>query len=177
MLTLGPDPPRRAGGLVRRFARVVEEDGGMTRVLRLLLLAALALMPACGAGSSSPSPSARSPVAVETPDPAGRPPSPVTIRIVSPIPGDVVHGTTLRVAVALTGGTVVQATTTRIRPDQGHVHLYLDNTLVYMNYTLEQDVPVHLGENGSIRAEFVAADHFPFNPRVTTPDVFFSVKA
>ena len=45
-----------------------------------------------------------------------------------------------------------------------------------MNYTLEQDVAVHVGENGSLRAEFVAADHFPFNPRVTTTDQFFTVQ-
>ena len=67
------------------------------------------------------------------------------------------------------------ATTTAIRPDEGHVHLYVDNALVSMNYTLTQDLPVHPGTY-VIRVEFVAADHAPFSPRVISPDVFFTVK-
>ena len=46
---------------------------------------------------------------------------------------------------SLTGATIVPATTTNIQPDQGHVHLYVDNVLVSMNYGLEQDLPVHPG--------------------------------
>jgi len=69
----------------------------------------------------------------------------------------------------------VPATTTNVRPDQGHVHLYVDNNLVSMNYGLEQDIAVHPGTY-VVKAEFVAADHVPFSPRVWSPEVFFTVK-
>ena len=50
---------------------------------------------------------------------------------------------------------IVSATTTNIQPDQGHVHLYVDNVLVSMNYGLEQDLPVSPGTY-VLKAEFVA---------------------
>jgi hypothetical protein len=54
--------------------------------------------------------------------------------------------------------TIVVATTTDIRPDQGHIDLSVDNHLVSMNYG------------------FVASDHVPFDPRVVTPDVVSTVQ-
>ena len=74
----------------------------------------------------------------------------------------------------LTGGTIVPQTTTAIRPDEGHVHLYVNNVLVSMNYGLEQDLPVQPGST-VLKAEFVAADHAPFSPRVWSPEVVFTV--
>ena len=75
----------------------------------------------------------------------------------------------MNVVLNLTGGTIVQATTTSIAPDTGHVHLLLDGALVSMTYGTEQvidlsDVPAgpHV-----LTAEFVAADHLPFAPPVT----------
>ncbi len=44
-----------------------------------------------------------------------------------------------------------------------------------MNYGLEQDLPVTTG-TWVLKAEFVAADHAPFNPRVWSTEVFFTVK-
>ena len=76
---------------------------------------------------------------------------------------------------SLTGATITPATTTAISPNTGHVHLYVDNVLVSMNYGLEQDLPVHPGTY-LLKAEFVAADHAPFNPRVWSNDVVFTVK-
>ncbi len=84
-------------------------------------------------------------------------------------------GSSVHVVISLTGATITNVVTTNIRPDQGHVHLYVDNTLVSMNYSLEQDLPVHAGTY-LLKAEFVAADHFPFNPRVVSPEVLFTVK-
>ena len=84
-------------------------------------------------------------------------------------------GTTVHVVISLTGAQIVSATTTNIQPDQGHVHLYVDNVLVSMNYGLEQDLPVSPGTY-VLKAEFVASDHAPFNPRVWSPEVFFTVK-
>jgi hypothetical protein len=116
-----------------------------------------------GAGASSSSAS------------GGRPSSPAVVAIISPKAGQSVTGKTVHVVISLTGAQIVSATTTNIRPDQGHVHLYVDNALVSMNYGLEQDLPVSPGTY-VLKAEFVAADHAPFDPRVISPDVFFTVK-
>jgi hypothetical protein len=104
-----------------------------------------------------------------------RPSSPAKVEVVQPAPGATVTGTTIHVALKLTGARLVSATTTAIRPDEGHVHLYVDNQLVSMNYGLEQDLPVHPG-TFVMKAEFVAADHAPFNPRVYSPEIFFTVR-
>ena len=104
-----------------------------------------------------------------------RPSSPAVVSIIQPPSGAEITGSTVHVVLSLTGATIVSQTTTDIRPDQGHVHLYVDNVLVSMNYGLEQDLPVHSGTY-VLKAEFVAADHAPFNPRVWSPEVLFTVK-
>jgi hypothetical protein len=104
-----------------------------------------------------------------------RPSSPAKITIVSPKAGESVQGATVHVVLSLTGAKIVKQTTTNIRPDEGHVHLYVDNVLVSMNYGLEQDLPVHPGTY-VLKAEFVAADHAPFNPRVWSEQTIFTVK-
>jgi hypothetical protein len=140
----------------------------MRRIPALVtLIALLSVTAACGGGSGggggTPSPS------------AARPPSPAVVRILQPAAGSTLTGTTVHVVIAVEGATIVQQTTTDIHPDQGHVHLFLDGSLIYMNYTLQQDVPVHPG-NYELHAEFVASDHFPFNPRVLSTQVLFTVK-
>jgi len=119
--------------------------------------------PAISAGPSAPAAS------------GNRPSSPAVLTIVQPMSDESVTGTSVHVVLSLTGAQIVSATTTNIRPDQGHVHLYVDNVLVSMNYGLEQDLPVHPGTY-VLKAEFVAADHAPFDPRVWSPEVFFTVK-
>lgn len=112
-----------------------------------------------------------------------RPSSPAVVMVVQPTAGAAITptpcpsapGSCVHIKLSLTGATIVSATSTDIRPDQGHVHLYVDNVLVSMNYGLEQDLPVHSGTY-VLNAEFVAADHAPFNPRVRSPDVLFTVK-
>ena len=122
-----------------------------------------ASVPAISAGPSAPAAS------------GNRPSSPAVVTIVQPMSDESVTGTSVHVVLSLTGAQIVSATTTNIQPDQGHVHLYVDNVLVSMNYGLEQDLPVHPGTY-VLKAEFVAADHAPFNPRVWSPEVFFTVK-
>ncbi|MGH7687447.1 MAG: hypothetical protein ACREN2_11615 [Candidatus Dormibacteria bacterium] len=97
------------------------------------------------------------------------------ITLVSPVSGQVVQGSTLHVAVSITGGTITPVYSTHISPTVGHVHLYLNNQLIYMSYTLQQDLQVTPGAEYSMYAEWVASDHFPFSPRVVTAKVFFSV--
>jgi hypothetical protein len=144
--------------------------GRRQRRLPASLVAGLAslVLAACGPGSApSPSPAAASL--------AARPSSPATVQILQPTSGATVTGSTVHVVLKLTGAQIVSQTTTAIQPDQGHVHLYVDNVLVSMNYGLEQDIPVHPGTY-VLKAEFVAADHAPFDPRVFSQQVFFTVK-
>ena len=97
------------------------------------------------------------------------------ITLVSPTSGEVVHGSSVHVVVAITGGTVTPVYSTHISPTIGHVHLYLNSQLVYMSYTLQQDLPVNPGAEYAMYAEWVASDHFPFSPRDVTTKVYFSV--
>jgi hypothetical protein len=138
---------------------------------------------ACSAGgpaSADPglvsAPPGASGTSIVAPTPSGsRPASPAVIAITSPAQGALVEGATAHIVVSLKGAEIVAATSTNVRPDRGHVHLYVDNVLVSMNYGLEQDLPVRPGTY-VLKAEFVAADHAPFNPRVWSDEVLFTVK-
>jgi hypothetical protein len=149
----------------------------------LALIAACALAFAgCGSGSSGATTSAASgsspaatAVASGSTTNVTRPASTGTLTIVSPTPNEAVTGPNVHVVIGLEGATIVSATTTDIRPDQGHIHLYVDNNLVSMNYGTTQDLPAAPGTH-ILHAEFVASDHVPFNPRVVTPNVIFTVK-
>lgn len=151
----------------------------MRRPLLVLLIAVLGLT-ACGAATASGGPSSSATAApTPYPTPSGglghRPSTPVKITLVAPTNREVVHGTTLVVRVSITGGVVTTVTTGAITPTRGHVHLYLNNQLIYMSYTLSQPITVKPGLEYSMYAEFVALDHFPFAPRDVTPTVFFTV--
>jgi hypothetical protein len=103
-----------------------------------------------------------------------RPSSPATVEIVAPGDSTTVSGDSVHVVLRLTGASIVPETTTDLRPDEGHVHLYVNNQLVSMNYGLEQDIPVQPGTL-VLKAEFVAADHAPFSPRVWSDETVFTV--
>ena len=158
------------------MARLVQRPRALALLPALLVLAVL--VAACGnAGSGVPAtPGPTTSAASSAGASLGpRPSSPATVAIVQPAGGAQITCTTVHVVLSLTGATIVSQTTTNIRPDPGHVHLYVDNVLVSMNYGLEQDVPVHPGTY-VLKAEFVAADHAPFSPRVWSPEGFFTVK-
>jgi hypothetical protein len=129
---------------------------------------------ATGVDAASPSP-APSAIASGSTTNVTRPSSSAVMTVVSPTQGESVTGGVVHVVVSLTGATIVSATTTDIRPDQGHIHLYVDNNLVSMNYGTQQDLPIAPGTH-ILHVEFVASDHVPFNPRVVSPDVVFTVK-
>jgi hypothetical protein len=143
--------------------------------LVVLLMTVLVCATACG-GTTPP--------ATLTPYPTlsgsglgARPSTPVKITLVSPTEGQVVHGTSVLVKVSVSGGTVTKVISSHVTPTLGHVHLYLNNQLIYMSYTLQQEIPVHPGLEYTMYAEFVAQDHFPFYPRDVTPTVYFSIAA
>jgi len=94
-----------------------------------------------------------------------RPRSTATLQILEPLPGSVLAGIKVRVRLALSGGRIIQETTTRLAPDEGHIHLLVDGQIVSMLYGLDQEVEVAKGAH-LLQAEYVANDHFPFNPRV-----------
>jgi len=120
--------------------------------------AALAsVLAGCGGGPQRAAPAA--------PASQARPRSTAVLTILSPQPGETISGKVLHVRLALTGATIVLQTSTHLRPDRGHVHLLIDGKVVSMLYGLQQDVPITPGPH-LLQAEFVATDHFPFNPRV-----------
>jgi hypothetical protein len=106
---------------------------------------------------------------LKIPTPSGpRPSSTATIAFAQPTPGQLATGDQLEVVMTLTGGQITDVTTTKLTPDTGHIHLSVDGTLVSMTYGLVQIVPLNGLAPGShtLLAEFVAADHAPFSPRV-----------
>ena len=68
------------------------------------------------------------------------------------------------------GGTVVPTTSLRLVPNEGHIHLYLDGSLVSMT-GLDAQITAPPGPH-TLRAEFVAVDHRPFRPRVAATVTF-----
>jgi hypothetical protein len=60
----------------------------------------------------------------------------------------------------------VAPTTSNIDPRKGHIHLYLDGRIVSMNYKLADTVGNVKPGPHTIKAEFVASDHLPFDPPV-----------
>jgi hypothetical protein len=108
-----------------------------------------------------------------------RPASTATISIVSPRPGQVETGPEMEVLMTLPGGQIIDTTSTRLTPNQGHIHLSIDGTLVSMTYGLVQTIPITQLSSGShtLLAEFVAADHGPFDPRVQATVTFVVQKA
>jgi len=140
---------------------------GLARPAACVLLAGA--LAACGGPGSTSSPT------VPASSTGSRPSSPAVVGIVEPKNGAIVTGSTLHIVLSLQNAVIVKVTSTNIRPDQGHVHLYENGVLVSMNYGLVQDLPVHKGTY-VLKAEFVASDHAPFNPRVYSSAVVFTVK-
>jgi hypothetical protein len=105
-----------------------------------------------------------------------RPTSTGQLAIVSPRPAEIFQGdpATVPVSLSLSDATVVPVTTIHVVPNQGHIHLYLDDSLVTMT-GLEASLSVEPGTH-TLRAEFVASDHGPFRPPVTA-EVTFEVQA
>lgn len=108
----------------------------------------------------------------ESPRRAPRPRSTAVVKIAEPAPGAAIPGLQVRIRLELTGGRIVAETSKNLKPDEGHLHLTLDGKIVSMTFGLEQEVTVEKPGTHLLQAEFVAADHAPFNPRVLVTTTF-----
>lgn len=125
---------------------------------RIAAISILITLAACG-GSSGPTPGAR-------------PSSPAVVGIDQPSNSDIVKGPNVQLVLRLENARIIAQTSKNIRPDEGHLHIYLDQKLVSGTGGFRQTVPnVTPGEH-IIRVEFVAADHAAFDPRVQTAVIF-----
>ncbi|HEY7280785.1 MAG TPA: hypothetical protein VID47_04240 [Actinomycetota bacterium] len=126
--------------------------------LGLALVATMTVACGGGPGGGATTPSTQT---------SGRPSSPAKLTILSPTDGEAFKaGQIIPVDVKLTGAKIVRQTTTHITPTTGHLHLYVDNAIVSMNYqTTNQLKGVKPGVH-VMKVEFVASDHLPFDPRV-----------
>jgi len=103
-----------------------------------------------------------------------RPRSTATLAIVNPPPGAVVHGKTLHLVIRIEGGRIISQTTTKLRPDEGHVHVAIDDLLAGTAFGTTADIDISEFKPGPHRLsiEYVAGDHAPFNPRVVVSEPF-----
>ena len=105
-----------------------------------------------------------------------RPSTTARLTVTAPRPGEVFRGdpATIPVSLQLDGGQVVPATSLRLVPNEGHIHLSLDGSLIAMT-GLVGDVSAAPGPH-TLSAEFVAIDHGPFQPRVIATVTFTAVR-
>ncbi len=98
----------------------------------------------------------------------GRISSTATLGFERPPDGITADGDELEVVLNLEGGRIVNQTTQNLTPDTGHIHLSVDGSLVSMTFGTVQvlDLRSYAPGEHTLEAEYVAADHLPFAPRV-----------
>jgi ABC-type phosphate/phosphonate transport system substrate-binding protein len=131
----------------------------------LLVASALALVGLAGCGSDKKS---------SAPSTPQRPPTDARIQIVAPTPNQET-GADVTIQVKLIGAKEVPQVTGAVKPDEGHVHVSLDGTVVAMAYGDSQTLKGLTPGQHSVQVDFVAVDHLPFKNRVTAA-VLFTVK-
>jgi hypothetical protein len=137
----------------------------MAKLLPVAMAAVLGLA-ACGGGGDggTATPSVPSPVA-ERPSSTGK------LALVEPESGAVLGADVVRVRLELTGAKLTKEVSRNLRPDEGHIHLRLDGETITLLGDLDENLADILGESVPsgphlLEAEFVAADHGPFDPRI-----------
>jgi hypothetical protein len=128
------------------------------RVLLLALAGALGIV-GCGKETESALPE--------------RPVSTARIQILEPTPNQVT-GPDITVRIGLTGGQEVEPSQGPFRPDEGHIHVFLDGQMAAIAGTTHQLAVPEPGPH-SVQVEFTAIDHLPFSNRVIAA-VLFTVK-
>ncbi|HJX08648.1 MAG TPA: hypothetical protein VJ736_11315 [Actinomycetota bacterium] len=105
---------------------------------------------------------------------APRPSSPAKLAFVAPKPNAKESGDDMTVQINLQNATLTPLTTTAITPDTGHIHLSMDGSLISMSGDTLQVIDLRNVSSGehTLTADFVAADHLPFDPPVTTTITF-----
>jgi hypothetical protein len=95
-----------------------------------------------------------------------RPSSTAKLSIAVPKDGESFSTSDVPLRVSLKDARLVAATSTDLRPDEGHLHVILDDRLVTMTSGLSENIRGVRPGDHLLRVEFVANDHGPFNPRV-----------
>ncbi len=136
----------------------------------MLLFVVTLVLAACGDtdpgdGSATPSDMGGMNHGTSVSPAAERPSTEATLTIVTPSDGDVLDAN-VDVEIELDGARVVQQTSTELRPDEGHIHVLLDDQLISMTDGLEQTLRGVEPGLHILKVEFVANDHAPFDPRV-----------
>lgn len=156
--------------------RTTDGTGRRTRTTAFLVVAAV-MLAGCGGGDGSGTTGPTGGMTGMTgmthgSGPSGstasgpRPASTAELSIVSPTNGQVIEGSTVEVEADLQGAEIVQATSTDIVPDEGHLHVILDDQLISMTSGLRQTIDDVAPGQHLLKIEFVASDHAPFDPRV-----------
>lgn len=123
-----------------------------------LALVILALLGACA--SKTPSTSQT------------RPHSTAKLTILQPKSGQTLDGKDVEVKLSLVGGTVTKITTTNIKPNIGHIHLRIDGKTITLLGSLDDHIPNVKAGQHVLEAEYVAADHGPFDPDILAAVTF-----
>ena len=105
---------------------------------------------------------------------AERPVTQARVQIISPTPNQET-GPDVTVKVNLIGAREVPQVTGPLKPDEGHIHIALDNNVVAMAYGDAHTLTGLTPGRHAIQVDFVAVDHVPFRNRVTAA-VLFTVK-
>jgi hypothetical protein len=133
---------------------------------RVALLASLLLLSLTGCSSDKKSSAPKVP---ERPATAAR------VQILAPTPNQET-GPDVTVQVKLIGAKEVPQVSGPLKPDEGHIHVSLDNAVVAMAYDDKPQVLKGLSPGiHSVQVDFVAVDHIAFRNRVTA-GVLFTVK-
>jgi hypothetical protein len=145
----------------------VRRVGGRTAALCIVAAVVLA---ACTSSGSGADPGSTAPATT-----GPRPASPAVVKILQPKNGAKEPASGAKLEVSLTGAKLTSVTSQDISPTEGHLHVSVDDRLISMTSGLTQTLPDLTPGRHTIRVEFVASDHLPFDPRVVT-EAFFEVK-
>ena len=138
---------------------------GRSATVVVVTASALILLAACSSTAAS------------TASTATRPATTARLEILAPHQSAVV-GPQPTLRLKLSGARLATAAVsgTNVPTDQGFVHVYVDDKLVSVLYSLTQKLPTLDAGPHTVRVDFVALDHAPFTNQVTD-STRFTVKS